>query len=169
MSMGIKRKLKNMDLNELRQNVILTDSAVRWVTSQIKPICATDFIGYLLDASSLFKCKPQKIGCAVDVLGEFRVFSLDESKPSISNDKVLSIYTRLISDGFLKIDDSVFPQFELGRNIPIDAKRTTMVELPIFIHSGGLNGNDALEHDFSQTDDITIKEMRDSHVKKTCS
>ena len=112
----------------------MTDDAVEWVLRRGNPVCATDFIGYLFDIRLLYR-ELKKIGAAVDVFGGFRVFSLDEKHPDLTDKKAIKIYKKLLKVGFLKFDDEPFSEFSISKNIPINADKVNIVEQPIFLYS----------------------------------
>ena len=115
------------------ENMVLTDRAVRWVTKFGKPVCASDFIGYLFDLGNV-KSKFRGIGASVDVFGEIHIFSLNKKKPFMSDRKCRSVYKQLLKLDFITIDDCPFDEFK-GKPINIDYDKAVFVEAPVFMHS----------------------------------
>lgn len=126
--------MNNFDVDKIK-NVVLTDDAIQWVIDRGRPICATDFIGYLFELKYLYKSM-KKLGGALDVFGGFMLYSMNEKKPTIKDKKAIKIYKRLIKDGFLKFDDKEdqpFPEFCSCTEIYISSDRATFIEQPLFV------------------------------------
>lgn len=124
-----------MDPTQLHKMIMLSNSAAEWVVKCGNPVCATDFIGYLFSANMINEKFSANIGCAVDVFGDFRIFSLDKKKPVMSNKKARKLYKKLLKLNFLTFDVLPFSEYELGKNLPIDSSKVNLVEEPIFLFS----------------------------------
>ena len=112
--------------------VVLTEDAIDWVVRRGRPVCATDFIGYLFELKYLYKSM-RKLGGALDVFGGFMLYSLDEKNPSLTDKKAIKIYKKLIKLGFLKVqEESPFEEFE-SFNVPMDSEKTIFAEQPMFL------------------------------------
>lgn len=65
-------------------DIVLTEDALDWVKRRGRPVCSTDFIGYLFELGYLYK-RFKKIGGAIDVFGRFRVYSINKKNPFMTN------------------------------------------------------------------------------------
>lgn len=129
------KRMKQMDSTQLHKMIILSNSAAEWVIKCGNPVCATDFIGYLFSANMINEKFSTNIGCAVNVFGDFRIFSLDKKKPVMSNKKARKFYKKLLKLNFLTLDVLPFSEYELEKNLPIDSSKVNLVEEPIFLFS----------------------------------
>lgn len=119
----------------IQSDLVLTERAVHWVSDNIKPICSTDFIGYIFDMNDiLYPLKKYKnpVGFAVDWKGHFRIYSKDPKHPILSNFKAKRFLKKLFKLKFLERTMVPFPEFDVRYNIPVDSDSTTFIEEPLF-------------------------------------
>ena len=110
----------------IKKELLLTDRAVKFLTTSATPVCASDFVGYL-----------------------FRVYLKKDIFGKVTNDGVISFYRgdkkpvskrehdkhlkQLLNTGFLTYDVEVFPEFSNKKNLPMNPKKTLFMEEPLFV------------------------------------
>lgn len=106
-------------LEQMIPDLVLTEKAVSWVTTYIKPICSTDFIGYIFDMNDILYPKICKNapGFAVDWNGQVRIFSKDPRKPVLSRRLAKKWIMKLYKLNFLERVIIPFPEFDSRCNL----------------------------------------------------
>lgn len=128
----INKETQNSD--EILPQLVLTSKAVEWVTTYIKPVCGTDFIGYIFNVNDILfpkRCKNPP-GIAVDWNGNIKMFSLNPKVPTLPNKDVCKWIKKLDKLKFFEQAVIPFPEFDYRLNIKVNPDEATIIEEPLF-------------------------------------
>lgn len=110
----------------IQPELLLTDTAIKWLQETHKPFCFTDFIGYIFTVDN-----KRMVAGSVDIFGNIKIFSC-KSKKILSIRKVQKYIKKLVKLNFFEIGYEPFPEFSIRKNIYVDPMKTVFMEEPLF-------------------------------------
>ena len=113
--------------SSIEPQLLLTDAALDWLLETQKPICSSDFIGYIFTISNR-----SGVAGSVDIFGNIRLFSTKKNQQVLSEKKACKHIKKLLDTNFLELDIEPFPEFSKKFNLPIDPTKTVFIEEPLF-------------------------------------
>ena len=107
----------------IENELLVSDTALKWLINHGTPVCSSDYIGYL------FRAFP-KVNGRVDENGTIDFYRIDK-KPVTQKERNKYI-SKLIQTGFLYWGVEPFPEFSDKKHLPLDPSKTVFMEETLF-------------------------------------
>lgn len=129
--MKIKHKKQKKQFYETAlESMRLTEAAVDFVCNNIRPICCTDFTGYLIDFALLFPkiYKKRQYCIAISTDGQFQLFPLTAKKKLTNRKRNKFIQLLYLTNFISAIGNEPFLEFSTRINLPINFEKVQIIE-----------------------------------------